>query len=102
MKRGEIWWYERPSHKPRPALILTRDEAIDRLDKLIVVPATGTIRGIATEVGIGADEGLRQDSVLSCDNTTVAPKSLLTERIAMVGPSKMHQVCRALSAALDC
>lgn len=27
MRRGEVWWYEHPDDKPRPALILSRNEA---------------------------------------------------------------------------
>jgi mRNA-degrading endonuclease toxin of MazEF toxin-antitoxin module len=34
-------------------VILTRNEAIGRLNKLVVAPATGTIQGIPTEVQVG-------------------------------------------------
>ncbi|HEY7953217.1 MAG TPA: hypothetical protein VID70_09525 [Solirubrobacteraceae bacterium] len=47
MKRGEVWWYESPDEPPRPWVILTRDEAIDRLTKILAAPATRTIRGTA-------------------------------------------------------
>ena len=51
MKRGDIRWYTfQLPDKRRPVLILTRDEVIDRLNGIIVVPATRTIRGLATEV----------------------------------------------------
>jgi len=43
---------------PRPWLILTRDEAIEVLDKLLAVPATTTIRGIPTEVPLGREDGM--------------------------------------------
>jgi mRNA interferase MazF len=36
--------------KRRPVLILTRDEVIDRLNEIIVAPATPTIQGLTTEV----------------------------------------------------
>jgi mRNA-degrading endonuclease toxin of MazEF toxin-antitoxin module len=29
MRRGEVWWYERPDRKRRPVLVLTRTEATD-------------------------------------------------------------------------
>ena len=48
MKRGEVWWHEPADSKPRPVLILTRDEAIGHLFDVIAVPATGTIRGLPT------------------------------------------------------
>ena len=51
MTRGEIRWYTfRLPDKRRPVLILTRNEVIDRLNEIIVVPATRTIRGLTTEV----------------------------------------------------
>jgi mRNA-degrading endonuclease toxin of MazEF toxin-antitoxin module len=42
------------------------------------------------------------DSVINLDNTALARKSHLTKRIAVLGPAKMHEVCRALEAATSC
>ena len=43
MKRGDIRWYTfQLPDKRRPVLILTRDEVINRLNEIIVVPATRT------------------------------------------------------------
>ena len=40
MKRGEIGWYTfRLPDKRRPVLILTRNDVLDRLNEVIVVPA---------------------------------------------------------------
>lgn len=40
MRRGEIRWYTfRLPDKRRPVLILTRNDVIDRLNEIIVVPA---------------------------------------------------------------
>lgn len=51
MRRGESRWYTvRLPDKRRPVLILTRNEVIDRLNEIIVVPVTRTIRGLTTEV----------------------------------------------------
>lgn len=83
-------------------LILTRDEAIGRLNKLVVVPTTGRVWDIPTEVEVGRKEGMPQDSVLSLDNTSLARKSLLTERITRLSPEKLGQVCRALDIAVCC
>jgi mRNA-degrading endonuclease toxin of MazEF toxin-antitoxin module len=83
-------------------LILTRDEAIGRLNKLVVAPATGTIWGIPTEVEVGRGDGMPQESVLSLDNTNLVHKALLTERITVLGAAKMDEVCRALGRATSC
>jgi mRNA interferase MazF len=102
VRRSEIWWAEAPAESPRPYLILSRDEAIERLNKLVVAPATRTIRGIPTEVEVGHEEGLGTDCVLSLDNVTLIRKTLLIERVGAVGPQKMIEVCAALIAATNC
>ncbi len=59
VKRGEIRWYTfRLPDKRRPLLILTRNEIIDRLNEIIVVPVTRTIRGVTTEVVLTEDDGM--------------------------------------------
>jgi mRNA interferase MazF len=102
VRRGEVWWHEPPQEKRRPVLILTRDEAIGQLNKLVAAPATGTIRGIASEVPVGPEDGMPRDSVISLDNTTLVSKALLTKRITVLGIEKMSDVCRALDYATSC
>ncbi len=102
MKRGDIWWAEEPEESPRPYLVLTRDQAIPTLNKLIVVPATRTIRNIPTEVELGREDGMGVECVLSLDNTTLILKALLIERMTTLRPAKLAEVCRALNAAVNC
>jgi mRNA-degrading endonuclease toxin of MazEF toxin-antitoxin module len=42
MKRGEVWWCEQP-HDVHPALIISRDEDIERMTEVcrILARATG-------------------------------------------------------------
>jgi mRNA interferase MazF len=102
VRRGEVWWHEPPEQKRRPVLILTRNEAIAQLYKLIAAPATGTVRGIDSEVPVGPDEGMPRESAISLDNTTLVNKALLTERITTLGVEKMSDICRALDYATSC
>lgn len=102
MRRGEVWWGEIPEEGPRPYLILSRDEAIDRLNRLIVVPATRTVREIPTEVLVDPDDGMPSPSAFSVDNVGSIPKSMLIERITELGPAKMEEVCQALAVATRC
>ncbi len=102
MRRGEIWWHEPPEQKRRPVLILTRDEAIGQLNKLVAAPATGTVRDIPSEVPVGPDDGMPRESAISLDNTTLVQKALLTERITTLGVEKMSDVCLALDYATGC
>jgi mRNA interferase MazF len=102
MRRGEVWWHEPPDKKARPALILTRDEAIGGVFDLIAAPTTKTVRGIPTEVEIGVADGMPIECALTLDNTFSAQKIYFTMRITTLDSARMHQVCRALARATSC
>jgi mRNA interferase MazF len=102
MRRGEVWWYTHPYLKRRPAVIMTRDEAISGLNELFVVLATTTIRGLPTEVELGPRDGMPTTCVLNADQIDAAEKSYLTRRITALGTDKMTEVCRALTRATSC
>lgn len=102
MRRGEVWWAVRDIDKRRPVLILTRDQAIPVLHSVVVAPATRTIRGIPSEVVVGPDDGMPQESAFSFDNLTLVPKSMLTDRLCELGPHRMSETCQAMGAAFDC
>ncbi len=102
MTRGEVWWGEHPEAGRRPYLVLTRQEAIRVRRRVVVVPATRTIRGIATEVLLTEDDGMPRSCVLSLDNVMTMPKALLTERICRLRGERMIEACRALQLATGC
>lgn len=102
MRRGEVWWYEPPEEKPRPVLVLTHDEAIDRLLDVVAMPATGVPRDWLTEVEIGPEDGMPTASFLVAENTLSAEKIFLTRRIAELSAPKMSEICRALEVATSC
>lgn len=100
--RGEIWWYEHPARGRRPHLILTRTEAIPLLNQLLAVPVTRTVRGIPTEVPLDESDGMAGPCALTLDNVGLVRRSLLTHRIAALGPERMIAVCAALQRATAC
>ncbi len=100
--RGEVWWGEVADAKPRPYLILTRDEAIRVLRRVVVAPVTRTIRGIPTELPLGTPDGLRTECVASFDNVLTLPKSALLRRLGALDAGRLDEPCQALRAALDC
>lgn len=102
MKRGEVWWADEPEIGRRPVLILTREGAVPALRRLIVVPATRTIRGLRTEVLLTEDDDMPIECVLTLDNITTIPKALLTSRICRLRGDRMVEVCRALAIATNC
>lgn len=102
MRRGEVRWAEHPDWPRRPALILTRDEAIDRLSEIFVVLATTTIRGLPTEVELGSADGMPRDCVINADHTATIGKGHLGELITTLEPAKLAEVCWALDRATGC
>ena len=83
-------------------MILTRNEAIAGLEKLVAVPTTQTIRGIPSEVELSRDDRMPGDCVVSTDNITVVRKTLLTRHITTLSPQRMNAVYRALAYATSC
>jgi mRNA interferase MazF len=97
-----VWWGEAPDATGRPYLVLTRDEAIPVLRTILVAPITRTIRGIPTEVPLGAEEGLATDGVASLDNVLTFPTSMLVRRMGALALDRRDEPCEALRAAIDC
>lgn len=99
--QGEIWWAE-AEDKRRPVLVVTRSEAVPVLHRIIVAPVTRTVRGIPTEVALGAAHGLLDDCVASFDNLQPIRRAFLTDRVGRLGIDEHPEMCRALRALSDC
>lgn len=99
--RGEVWWGEAPDEKGRPYLVVSRDAANEVMQRVLVAPVTRRVRGLPSEVPVGADEGLPVESVASFDNLRPFPKAMLVRRLGALGP-RGDEICRAGGAALDC
>ena len=69
----------RPIHlahldETRPVLVLTRELVRPHLSRVTVAPITRTIRGLSTELPVGADNGLDHPSVVNCDNVVTVQR----------------------------
>ena len=82
-------------------LILTRELVRPHLTTVTVATITTTIRGLSTEVPVGAANGLAEPSVVSCDNITTIPTDALGERIGMLLDSQEPALGDAIRAAFD-
>lgn len=103
LERGEIRLYRFPTpDKSRPVLILTRAEAIDYLARVTVAPITSTIRGVASEVLIDAEDGLKQPCVVNLHNLVTVAKKGIGRRIARLRDDKLKHVCAAVAYSLGC
>jgi mRNA interferase MazF len=77
-------------------LILTRDQVIDRLNAAIVVPATRTIRGLATEVVLTPDDGLPVSCALNFDHVSLAQRDRIGPLLCRLPEGRWPEVRRAL------
>lgn len=96
----------RPIHiarldKSRPVLVLTRELVRPHLTTVTIAPITTTIRGLSTEVGVGAANGLSGPSVVSCDNITTIPVDALGDQIGVLLDSQEQALSDAVAAAFD-
>lgn len=96
----------RPIHiarldKARPVLVLTREAVRPYLTRVTVAPITSTIRGLSTEVPVGADNGLDHDCVVSCDNIVTVPKSALGRHVGYLLAHQEDELAEAVQAAFD-
>lgn len=100
--RGEVWWHEDPDEGRRPHLILSRDDVIPLLNKVIAVPATRRIRGIPTEVVLDEGDGMPERCALTLDNVSTIRAALCTQLITTLGSDRLNAVCEALRRATSC
>ena len=102
-RRGEIWQYRfRPPDKRRPVLVLTRQEVLPLLRTAMVAPITSTIRGLPSEVLVGAEEGLKHDSAVNLDHVQTIEQRHLRRYVGSLSELKMRRVCLALALAAGC
>src|SRR5213080_3892711 len=100
VKRGEIRWYTfRLPDKRRPVLILARDEVIDRLNEIIVVPVTRTIRGLTTELILTSDDGMPVTCALNFDHISLAQRDRIGSALCTLPEARWPEVQRALMLA---
>lgn len=90
-----------PDEGRRPVIVLTREEAIPVLRRVLVAPITRKIRGIPTEVKLDEVDGM-DECVISFDNIRPISHTLLGDPIASLAGKRMHEVCRALAIATGC
>lgn len=100
MKHGEIRWYTFAlPDKRRPVLILTRDDVIEYLNEIIVVPITRTIRGLATEVVLTPDDGMPVVSALNFDHVALAQRQRIGALICTLPDQRWTEARSALLIA---
>lgn len=101
--RGDIRLFRFPEpDKQRPVLVLTRDTIIDRLSRITVAPVTSTIRGVASEVVLGPDDGMKDACAINLHNIVTVPKAGLGRLLVSLNARRLDQVCAAIAFSLGC
>ena len=94
----------RPIHlakldKARPVVILTREAVRPYRTVLTVAPITSTVRGLATEVAVGRENGLDHDSVVACDNITTVPAAAIGPHLGYLRDTQERALAEAMVMA---
>ena len=105
MKRGDLYRVAHPSHDPeksRVFVVVSRQVVIDsRFSTVICAPVHTAYDGLASQVPVGQDEGLKHDSSIHCDELVSLPKSVLTNFVGSPSHQKTDALRQALRIALD-
>ena len=101
MRRGEVWLAE-VGRKPRPVVVLTRDEVLDVRSNVTVAEATTHARGLSVEVPLGSDAGIEAASVVNCDGIHTVAQRRLTRRVGTVDDDVLRDICNAVAVAMAC
>ena len=104
MRRGEIYRVHKPEGDPRrhrSFVIVSRQPLIDSAYATVVcAPVFPNGSGLSTQVPVGADEGLKHDSWVVCDNLRSLRKDELTQFVGSLSGPKLAELDEALKIAL--
>jgi len=104
--RGCLYWVVftgEPDEKRRPALVISVAARNRLADDVLVIPASTTLRVAPTHVRLRKGTGgIREDSVLKCEQITTLPKGLLSESAlgGPVSPMLLEEVERGVLRAI--
>jgi len=83
-------------------MVVSRQVLIDsRFSTVLCAPVYSVHDGLATQILVGIDEGLKYDSSIHCDELVSLSKSVLTNFIGTLSPEKIRELNKALRAALE-
>lgn len=106
MRRGELYRVRHPSstdpRKSRVFVVVAREAVIaSRFSSVICAPIYSAYHGLASQVAVGIDEGLKHESSIHCDELVSLSKTVLTDYIGILSPQKLAELNRALLVALE-
>ncbi len=97
MNQGDVHYYKfKFPNKERPVSILTRNDAIPKLNTVTVVEITRTIRGNDAEVLLDENDGMFDVCAVNLINIQTVPKDKTGSYITHLSPLKMSEVFEAI------
>ena len=106
MKRGELYRVANPSprdpKRSRVFVFVSRQVVLDsRFSNVVCAPVYTQHDGLASQLSIGIEEGMKHESSIHCDELVSLPKAALTNYIGILSPGLLGQVNVALRVALE-
>mgnify|MGYP000382578267 FL=1 len=105
MTCGEIYLVKKPGapdpKRRRAFVAVSRQVLMDsNYASVICAPVYSTNSGLASQVTVGTDEGLKHSSAVHCDGLVSIAKSELTDYVGSLGDRKLAELSAALKVAL--
>lgn len=105
MRRGDLYRVRRPGggdpRLSRVFVVVSRQALVNSGFSTVVCAPVYTRRdGLATQVEVGAEHGLKHESSIHCDALVSLPKPLLTDYVGRLQPLQVRALDQALRVAL--
>ena len=82
-------------------MIVSRRALIEsRFSTVVCAPVYTRRDGLATQVEVGVEDGLKHESSIHCDALVSLPKSVLTDYVSSLNPARGRALDQALRVAL--
>jgi len=105
LRRGDLFRVRRPRggdpKSSRVFVVVSRQALVDSRFSTVVCATVYSRRdGLATQVDVGPEEGLKHESSVHCDGLVSIPKPLLTDYLSSLKPARLRALDQALRVAL--
>jgi mRNA interferase MazF len=105
VRRGDLYRVRKPTGDPkshRVFVVASRQALIEsRFLTVICAPVYTRRDGLATQVNVGTESGLKHDSAIHCDELVSLPKQMLTDYVGSLSLPARRLLNHALAVALD-
>jgi mRNA interferase MazF len=105
VKRGDLFRVAHPGagdpKRSRVFVVVSRPALVEsRFSTVVCAPVYSRRDGLATQVDLGPDDGLKHDSSIHCDALVSLPKAVLTNYLSTLAPARVRALNQALRVAL--